>query len=168
MQQEPCPTMLFRSAQYFQELSPSLYKLNLHQIVKEVCDLMLLTSIEEVAAWVASCTHLIKECETTYDLFLCHAMKVKMLLSPEHVPPILAHIQEFRPNIVFPRDLIIVINTTPLRILNRLVNILRIKLTATDLANYNWVVDELTNPAGAQTDDQPLKKKQGNSQSQVG
>jgi len=89
-----------------------------------------------------------------YHLLTYQAFNIKRLFSPEHVPAIVAHFEEFRPGALAKymvdggeiQDLTSNISKNlSIRSLNRLTNMLRMKLTIEDLANYNWIVDELTN-----------------------
>jgi hypothetical protein len=93
--------VLFRTAQYFQSLNPALYQLNLHQLVKETCDLFLLSSLEEITTWVAASTQVVSTCtiEDFAHLVAREALHTKRTFNRAHVPSILAHFKEYHPEL---------------------------------------------------------------------
>ena len=83
MRSDASRTRLFRCAKAFLQANPQLYRINLFQLVREVCSLYLLSSYEMVV-WVKFCLDKICEGtpETVFTLLSTEAKRVKAIFSP--------------------------------------------------------------------------------------
>jgi hypothetical protein len=97
LQSDASRTRRFRSAELLQKSNPELFKVNLFQLVREVCELFILSSLESLI-WLHFCLKHIDLCnETTIRWILFReAFRVKATLSPITTSLIVAYFKQYK------------------------------------------------------------------------